>query len=489
MLKTINKYKVPIVIGVAAGTQTNKNESGKDLTKLNKTFDSSLPRKQFGLIVGTQNFGILNTYRDNDKRVRRVRQTFDKASGQAQIPGFAYLIARKALTNKIDPPAQVQMTNYHLDTQFPVLSFEQVLRKARENDSDYFKKHFENKIVLIAINNVSDDIHATPLGDEISGIFIHAHTINNHLYKDYLSEFPNPYVTVLIIFLALLAGISSAHLRLAYASLLFVFFSGGYFLLSLLLFKLNYVIPLVAPLLALLLAYGSTYIYRFTVEDKNKRRLAQFFSSYVNEKVVEEILQSDQPIALEGSRKNIAILFSDIRGFTTYSEKHPAEIVVKILNEYFTAMTEVIWEHNGTVDKFIGDGLMVFFGAPTAVHNPTLNALKAASAMRKRLAELNHKWQQDGYLPVDNGIGIHSGEAIVGNIGSDKKREYTAIGDAVNIASRIEGLTKTLDSPILMSSDSYKCVKGNIRAKSKGKVPIKGHTDIEVFALLDIKGG
>lgn len=488
MLKTINRHKVPIVIGVAGNSENSDEETAADLMNFKQTFDSSLPMKQFGIIVGSQNFGILNTYPDSDKYVRRVRHHFMSMKTERSISGFAYLIASKSDPNIIPPNTALPLINYHLNLQIPVLSFEQVLRKARADDSDYFKRYFSDKIVLIAINNVSDDIHATPLGKEISGIFIHAHSINNYLHNDYMSELPPYYTPVFILFLALLTGFFSARLNLLKAGIVFISIAGGYFIITWILFNHNITIPLIAPLLVAFLTFSSSYIYRFRVEDKNKRRLAQFFSSYVNEQVVEEILNSDEPIALQGTRNEIAILFSDIRGFTTYSENHPPETVVKILNEYFSAMTEEILKQRGTVDKFIGDGLMVFFGAPTAVDNPTLRALKAAQGMRAHLERLNEKWIAEGYDPIDNGIGIHTGEAIVGNIGSDKKVEYTAIGDAVNIASRVEGLTKTLDSPVLMSSDSLATVIDYIHAESQGKVAIKGHSDIEVFKLIDIKG-
>jgi len=489
MLKTIKKYHVPIVIGVAGNNQDTNKETKSDLMNFKKTFDSSLPMKQFGIIVGSKNFGILNTFPDLDKHVRRVRHEFKSATSEQKIPGFANLIASKSTNTVIAPPKQLQLINYHLDKQFPVLSFEQVLQKSRQDDQAYFAKYFKDKIVLIAVNNVSDDIHATPLGKEISGIFIHAHSIDNYLNQDYLNELPSDYIYLLIIFLSLITGILSARLRLYKAGIFILVLGLGYFSLALLSFSLNYVIPLFAPLLTILVTFSCTFIYRYTIEDKNKRRLAESFSSYVNEQVVEEILNSDQPIPLEGSQNKIAILFSDIRGFTTYSETHPPTTVVKILNEYFAAMTEEIWEQRGTVDKFIGDGMMVFFGAPTSVENPTLRALKAAQGMRHRLQELNEKWQQEGYDPIDNGIGIHTGEAIVGNIGSEKKRDYTAIGDAVNIASRIEGLTKSLDTPILMSADSMESVKEYVQVKSQGMVPIKGHTDIEVFELINFNGG
>ncbi|MFK5985841.1 MAG: adenylate/guanylate cyclase domain-containing protein [Pseudomonadota bacterium] len=489
LLITVNKYKVPVVIGVAAGVKGTKNEN-------TTTFDSSLPMKHFGLIVGRHSFGVINTHPDSDHKIRRVKQVFFSSDGQ-KIPGFPYLIASKAMlgsrsatfNKQIKPPGNIHLINYQLNMEIPTYSFHEVLLKARANDTDYFKQHFKDKIVLIAINNVSDDIHATPLADEKPGIFIHAHTINNHINQDYLFQAEDNLIIFYLIIAGFITGFIALQYRLLIASSVFFIVLCVYLSIAMLMFRHNYIIPLVPVILTMLLSFISVYIYRFTVEDKNKRRLAHFFRSYVNKQVVDDILKSDAPLKLEGSREEICILFSDIRNFTTYSENHSAEDVVATLNEYFSAMTEVILAHGGTVDKFIGDGLMAFFGAPIKnIKNPTLNAIQAAFEMRQALTKLNQKWISEGQVELDNGIGLHTGEAIIGNIGSNKKMEYTAIGDAVNVASRIEGLTKSLGAPILITINSYNRVANNVKVQSKGEAPIKGHSQIEVFELLKVNG-
>jgi adenylate cyclase len=487
LLMAVNKYHVPVVIGVAAGVKETHN-------KTVKSYDSSLPMKHFGLIVGKHSFGVINTHPDNDNNIRRIKQSFISEKGQ-KIPGFPYLIATKVLessqlasfTDKIQPPEKIHLINYQLNLQIPEYSFHNVLLKARANDKEYFKQHFKDKIVLIALNNVSDDIHATPLADEKPGIFIHAHTINNHIYQDYLFQSDNKLLIFYLLIASLITMMIALRYKLLFASSVFFTVLFVYLFIAMLFFKHNYIIPLVPVLLTMLSSFIAIFIYRFTVEDKSKRRLAHFFRSYVNDQVVDDILNSDAPVRLEGSREKICVLFSDIRNFTTYSERHAPEVVVTALNEYFSAMTEVILKNGGTVDKFIGDGLMAFFGAPIkSVENPTLNAMRAALEMRIALAKLNKIWQSEDRTELDNGIGLHTGEAIIGNIGSNKKMEYTAIGDAVNVASRVEGLTKQFNTPILMSIDSYNKVKNRVKAQSKGEVPIKGHTQIEVFELLEM---
>jgi adenylate cyclase len=141
---------------------------------------------------------------------------------------------------------------------------------------------------------------------------------------------------------------------------------------------------------------------------------------------------------LGGANQTITVLFADIRGFTALSEREKPEKVVGLLNRYFSAMSEIIFEHGGTLDKYIGDGLMAIFGAPTATPEDPLNAVKAAVAMQKRLLKLNEELKVDGFSPISVGMGLHTGEATIGYIGSDKRSEYTAIGDTVNLASRLE---------------------------------------------------
>ena len=162
------------------------------------------------------------------------------------------------------------------------------------------------------------------------------------------------------------------------------------------------------------------------------------YGRFMPEYVVKQLLENPDSFRLGGVNQTITVLFADIRGFTSLSERENPERVVRLLNRYFTAMTEIIFEHGGTLDKYIGDGLMALFGAPTATPNDAINAAKAAVAMQRKINSLNGELVAEGLSPVTVGIGLHTGEAVVGYIGSEKRSEYTAIGDTVNLAARLE---------------------------------------------------
>ena len=181
------------------------------------------------------------------------------------------------------------------------------------------------------------------------------------------------------------------------------------------------------------------------------------------------------------------VMFIDLCGFTKISETFPADTVVKMINTYFDEMVKEIMEHQGFIDKFIGDGLMAFFGAPISIENPTLSAVKASLEMRERLDKLNEKWRAEGRQELDNGIGLHTGYAHIGNVGSDKKMDYTAIGDSVNIASRVEGVTKNLKSAILITHECQELVHNDIISVPKGEVPLKGRAPVFVYEVQQLK--
>jgi adenylate cyclase len=193
-----------------------------------------------------------------------------------------------------------------------------------------------------------------------------------------------------------------------------------------------------------------------TVENvKAHKRLAREevaranYSRFMPEYVVKQLLEDPNSFKLGGTNQTITILFADIRGFTAFSEREKPEKIVGILNRYFTAMTEIIFAHGGTLDKYIGDELMAIFGAPTATEKDAENAVKTAAAMQKRIVTLNTEFESEGFSPINVGIGLHTGEATVGYIGSEQRSEYTAIGDAVNVASRLQ--SNALGGQILIS--------------------------------------
>ncbi|GAB4191176.1 MAG: adenylate/guanylate cyclase domain-containing protein [Simkaniaceae bacterium] len=218
---------------------------------------------------------------------------------------------------------------------------------------------------------------------------------------------------------------------------------------------------------------------------KERERLKLGFSRYVSNYVLDKILQSDIATKLEGERKQITILFSDIRQFTALSETLSPEQVVLILNQYFAKMINIIFKYQGTLDKFIGDGMMVEFGAPLEDVHQERNALLAALHMQKEMEALNEEWQSQGLPYLHMGIGIHTGHAVVGNVGSEQRMEYTAIGDAVNVAARLEQMTKSLKKPIIISKATYEKVKDQFFFEDLGEMQLPGRKEkTEAFHLL-----
>jgi len=193
---------------------------------------------------------------------------------------------------------------------------------------------------------------------------------------------------------------------------------------------------------------------------EERERLKSGFARYVSSYVLDKILSGDIQTHMEGERKKVTLLFSDIRGFTTLAKNLPPEEVVTLLNEYFRRMIDIIFAHKGTLDKFLGDGIMVEFGAPLDDAEQEKNAVLTAIAMQKEIQVLSETWEKEGKPPIRVGIGIHTGVAVVGDIGSEIRMEYTAIGDAVNIASRIERMTKQTGDLILLSEETKKGLEG-----------------------------
>lgn len=217
---------------------------------------------------------------------------------------------------------------------------------------------------------------------------------------------------------------------------------------------------------------------------EERERLKTGFARYVSQYALEQLLRLDKPISLVGERKKVTLLFSDIREFTTLSEKLPPEEVLQLLNEYFQEMIEVIFSYNGTLDKFIGDGLMVEFGAPLEDKWQELHAVLAAIQMQFQLDALSNKWKSEGKQPLKMGIGIHTGLAVLGNVGSERRTEYTAIGDTVNIAARLEQVTKEVGKSILVSESVYEKTKAYFIFEDLHHLRLKGRTgEVQVYAL------
>jgi adenylate cyclase len=220
-------------------------------------------------------------------------------------------------------------------------------------------------------------------------------------------------------------------------------------------------------------------------EDVAKQRIKDVFKRYVSKSVFSEMLRCDEDF-LKGRRREITCFFSDLRGFTAVSEKLDVDVVVDMLNEHLEAMTDIVFDYGGTVDKFIGDCVMGFFGAPLYQPDHVLRALRCADAMRARHNEIAEAWESRGLPNVKIGIGMHTGEVFVGNIGGEKMASYTVIGDHVNLASRLEGQSGPDD--IILSGATLQRAWDNVEVEPRGEIVVKGKTvPVQIYNLLRIK--
>jgi class 3 adenylate cyclase len=218
-------------------------------------------------------------------------------------------------------------------------------------------------------------------------------------------------------------------------------------------------------------------IVRVRDEEREKTTISRVFGEYVSPEVKDKLLT--ELTNLRGERRRVAVLFSDLRGFTTFSEGKEPAVVVERLNQYFDRMVAAISLHGGTVDKFIGDAVMATFGGLIPVDNPSASALDAARAMRQALAELNGEWSKQGISPLDNGIGVHFGDVLQGPIGSSTRKEFTVIGDVVNTASRLESATKELGQAIVVSAAAREQLPDAVRdtLRPLGEIALKGRRE------------
>ena len=363
----------------------------------------------------------------------------------------------------------------------------------REKMSDILegkKLELLDKICLLGpAYDSSNDLHNTPLNLNLGtlGIEIHASALNTVLTQRYLFN-PGPWSH----FLFTLAGVLFAFglaLRMPTQSLLFggLGILGLYLALALLLFsKAGWLCPIFAPLLAAALSGGLTSLARSRALENSRRYVKSILGRFVSPQVMEELLASPDNLQLGGRRKRITVLFTDINNFTPLCEKKTPEEVIIMLNEFFNEMLEIIFRYDGTVKQFVGDEIMVMYGAPHSVDDHARRAVLTARDMVCRLEELKkQKGEKAGFYEVK--VGIHSGDVVVGNIGNEKRSEYAAVGDPVNTTARIEGLTKSLGETVLVSEETVKEIGDTlpeIEFVSKGPQTFKGKADkMEVFGI------
>ena len=228
--------------------------------------------------------------------------------------------------------------------------------------------------------------------------------------------------------------------------------------------------------------------YQYFVEGREKRKMKRLFGQYVSKDVYEQLVANPDLARLGGQRRQMTVLFSDIRGFTTVSEKGQPEEIVQLLNEYFTRMVDIVFKHKGTLDKFVGDMVMALFGAPLDDADHAEHAVDAALEMIAELRRLNERWTAEGRPSLDIGIGVNTGPMIAGNIGSEAIMSYTVIGDAVNLGSRLESLNKEYGTRIIISEATRDSLPPKYAFRPLGDVVVKGKTrPVAIFEVVGLK--
>jgi class 3 adenylate cyclase/CHASE2 domain-containing sensor protein len=490
-----------------------------------------LPSQGQRFAVGQgSNIRALNVETDRDNVVRRMPLTFS-VDGTA-VPSMPVELAARALEAAPERAADGTMTlsGYRIPASVPntmtlnfrggsddvpTYSLADLRACAEKGETTFFRRHFDGKVVLIGTVLDSEDRKLTskrfataPEGaraerctlpaqpvvntfarDSISGVYVHATAVNNLIHRDALTEFSFAGgLTIAIIFAALIAAAALALAPVA-ATLAYLGLAVAWTGAATMALTQAQVLPLAEPLIAGLLALGATIAYRFAIADQDKRLLRQSFALYLAPEVIEKLMASHKPPVLGGELRNITVLFSDVAGFSSFSEAMAPGELVTLMNTYLTAMTDIIEAHGGFVDKYIGDAIVAVFGAPLDDRDHAVHAVRAALACRARLEELDRHAAAFKGQKLSARIGLNSGEALVGNIGSHRRFNYTAMGDAVNLAARLEAANKYFTTTIMASQATVSLANAAFAWRELGAIRVKGRNQlVKVFEPLAVAG-
>ncbi len=346
---------------------------------------------------------------------------------------------------------------------------------------------FKDKAVFIGATEIGIyDVRPTPVDPITPGVFLHAMVFSNFLLDHfiYTHTFSNVLAILTMSFLPfLISGLREFKKRILFYVLSVILYpSLSYALFS----YLSYDLDLFYPLTTLLLSLISQEGVKVFVTERSVRELRRAFSSYVSSQLLEIISRNPEKLKLGGERRVVTVMFSDIRGFTSLSERLKPEELVNLLNEFLTPMTDIILKNGGMLDKYIGDAIMAVFNAPVDLEDHADRACRSALEMLSSLRDLNVRFRRELGFELEIGIGINTGEAVVGNMGSRQRFDYTAIGDTVNLASRLEGLNKVYQTKIIISEHTRRELRGNFLLRKLDRVIVKGKREpVTIYELLD----
>jgi len=348
---------------------------------------------------------------------------------------------------------------------------------------------FRNKIVLVGATAMGIyDIRVTPFDHVFPGLEVHANVIDTILKQQFLYR-PNwatLFDLLAIIAIGLLLGIFLPRMKALWGAVMGIFLFSAFFLASNQLFqKQGFWVNQTYPLFNLVLTYLAITGYRYMTEERERKKVRGAFQYYLNASVVEQMLKDPEKLKLGGEKKDLTVLFSDIRGFTAISQDMTPENLVKFLNEYLTKMTDIVFKYDGLLDKYMGDAIMAIWGAPLDQADHPLRACYTALEMVDELHVLQKKWTAEGMPRLNIGIGINAGPMVVGNMGSERRFDYTVMGDSVNLGSRLEGLNKVYRTNIIISEMTYERVREEFLGRELDLVQVVGKDQpVKIYELI-----
>jgi adenylate cyclase len=385
--------------------------------------------------------------------------------------------------------ADLKQRTYQTHSFFDLVAAEQEILNNRKPAID--PSLFRDRIVFVGTTASGlYDVFETPFSNgRMPGINSHAAVADDVLSNRFIEEATAQVRIATVLAMALLVGMAAVMLPAWWATAAAAAVMALFASATTRAFANGYWINLTQPVLASSLALFGGVGYQYFVEGREKRQMKKLFGQYVSRDVFDQLVADPSRARLGGHRRQMTVLFSDIRGFTSVTERGQPEEIVAMLNQYFTRMVEIVFRHKGTLDKFVGDMVMALFGAPLDDSAHADHAVEAALDMIDALHELNARWQAEGREALDIGIGINTGPMIAGNIGSEAIMSSTVIGDAVNLGSRLESLNKQYGTRIIISESTRAALTGRYLIRPLGEVVVKGKTEpVAIFELTGRSG-
>jgi adenylate cyclase len=424
-------------------------------------------------------FNIVDPNQDPEKLIAKVpvdpqgRLLINYAGGANMYPTLS---ARELFNNK--ETAEIQQAVY--DTK----SRQWLIQTSIVKKADFIK---DRTFIFGATAVGIYDLRVTPFEKNFPGPEIHTNILGNLFQKNFLHTSPNefPQMMLALLVFGILLSVAISQFSAIPGFLVTLGSLLGVGALDQLFLRQGIIVTMVLPAGLIIFEYIFLFFFKYLTEERKKKYLRSTFSKYVSPAIVDEILKHPKNIELGGKKQHMTVFFSDVRGFTTISEKLDPQKLSEVLNRYLTPMTQIVFSNNGTLDKYMGDAVMAFFGAPISDPHHAKYACRCALQSLAELKKIQKQFAAEGLPEIDIGIGINTGDMSVGNMGSDIVRNYTIMGDAVNLGSRLEGINKEYGTRIIISQFTYEEVKNSFTCREIDRVRVKGKLEpVHIYELI-----